>query len=148
VIEAGSRSGAKNTARHTRELGGTVMAVPGPVTSAMSVGCHQLVRECSARLVTSAADVLEEIGRIGEDLAHQAEAEPRVEDELDLDGRRVLDGLEARRPSSPEQVAIAAGVPVGVVLRYLPVLKLVGLAECDAGRWRLASGALRRLRRR
>jgi DNA processing protein len=147
VIEAGSRSGAKNTARHTRELGGTVMAVPGPVTSAMSVGCHQLVRECSARLVTSAADVLEEIGRIGDDLALPHEAESRVEDELDPAARRVLDGLEIRRLSSPEQVATAAGIPVGVVLRYLPVLELVGLAECDAGGWKLARGAVRRLRR-
>ena len=45
------------------------MAVPGPVTSALSVGCHLLVREEQAVLVTRAAEVVEAVGRIGADLA-------------------------------------------------------------------------------
>ena len=44
------------------------MVIPGPVTSAMSVGCHQSIR-AGARLVTNHDEVLEEVGRIGEDLA-------------------------------------------------------------------------------
>ena len=40
VIEAGQRSGALNTARHARDLGRILMAVPGPVTSDLSAGCH------------------------------------------------------------------------------------------------------------
>ena len=147
VVEAGVRSGAKNTARHMRELGGVVMAVPGPVTSAMSVGCHQLVREHGARLVSSSADVLEEIGRLGEDLATTPDPERTLEDELDPPARRVLDGLLVRTASSPDEVATAAGVPVGIVLRCLPVLELLGLAESEAGGWKLARGAPERLRR-
>src|SRR5262249_20569505 len=147
VVEAGARSGAKNTARHMRELGGAVMAVPGPVTSAMSVGCHQLVREHGARLVSSSADVLEEIGRLGEDLATTPDPERTLEDELDPPARRVLDGLLVRTATSPDEVATAAGVPVGVVLRCLPVLELLGLAESEAGGWKLARGAPERLRR-
>ena len=57
VIEAGLRSGALITARHARELGRPVMAVPGPVTSAQSAGCHQLIRD-GATCVTSTADIL------------------------------------------------------------------------------------------
>ena len=57
VIEAGLASGALITARHTRELGRPVMAVPGPVTSAQSAGCHQLIRD-GATCVTSTADIL------------------------------------------------------------------------------------------
>ena len=57
VIEAGLRSGALTTARHARKLGRPVMAVPGPVTSAQSAGCHQLIRD-GATCVTSTADVL------------------------------------------------------------------------------------------
>ena len=57
VIEAGLRSGALTTARHARKLGRPVMAVPGPVTSAQSAGCHQLIRD-GATCVTSTADIL------------------------------------------------------------------------------------------
>src|SRR5580765_6234710 len=64
VVEAARRSGALNTAGHCRVLGLPVMAVPGPVSSAMSGGCHDLVRAEGnpARLVTCAEDVLSEIG--------------------------------------------------------------------------------------
>jgi DNA processing protein len=57
VVEAGLRSGALNAARHARELGRPVMAVPGPVTSAQSAGCHQLIRDGHATCVTGAADI-------------------------------------------------------------------------------------------
>jgi DNA processing protein len=45
VVEAGRRSGALNTARHARDLGRPLMAVPGPVTSDLSAGCHSVIRE-------------------------------------------------------------------------------------------------------
>ena len=59
VIEAGERSGTLNTARHARALGRTLMAVPGPVTSEQSRGCHALIRDWGATLVTTPADVLD-----------------------------------------------------------------------------------------
>jgi DNA processing protein len=65
VVEAGARSGAKDIAYRTGQLGGPVMCVPGPVTSAASVGTHQLLRDSTARLVTSATEVLQEISRAG-----------------------------------------------------------------------------------
>jgi len=58
VVEAGQRSGALNTARHAARLGRPLMAVPGPVTSAQSAGCHQIIRDLGAALVTSTADIL------------------------------------------------------------------------------------------
>ena len=70
VVEAASRSGAANTAGHARTLGRSLMAVPGPVTSAMSVGCHDLLRHDTdpALLVTSVDDVLAVVGSMGEGL--------------------------------------------------------------------------------
>jgi DNA processing protein len=64
VIEAASRSGALNTAAHARALSRVVMAVPGPVTSAMSAGCHQLLQRDPdpAVLVTNVDDVLAVVG--------------------------------------------------------------------------------------
>jgi len=58
VVEAGRRSGTLNTARHAKSLGRPLMAVPGPVTSLQSVGCHDLIQG-GAHLVTGAQDVLD-----------------------------------------------------------------------------------------
>ena len=69
VVEAGRRSGTRNTAATAAELGRLVMAVPGPVTSAMSVGCHDLLRTTETHLVTTAAEVAEVIGPLGDDPA-------------------------------------------------------------------------------
>jgi DNA processing protein len=59
IVEAGERSGALNTARHAADLGKPLMAVPGPVTSAQSAGCHRILREWGATCVTRAADIIE-----------------------------------------------------------------------------------------
>ena len=61
VVEAPHRSGALSTAHHAMAVGRQVGAVPGPVTSARSVGCHRLLRE-SAVCVTSTAEVAELLG--------------------------------------------------------------------------------------
>src|SRR5215470_5946655 len=66
VVEAALRSGALNTARHARELNRPVMAVPGPITSEQSAGCHELIRQTDATCVTSAADVIELVAPLGE----------------------------------------------------------------------------------
>jgi DNA processing protein len=59
VVEAGLRSGSRAVAATAAALGRPVMAVPGPVTSAMSTGCHDLLRDGTAVLVTSATDILD-----------------------------------------------------------------------------------------
>jgi DNA processing protein len=58
VVEAIERSGSLTTARHARDLHRAVLAVPGPVTSEQSRGCHALIRDHGALLVTSARDAL------------------------------------------------------------------------------------------
>ncbi len=77
VVEAALRSGALNTARHAAELNRPVMAVPGPITSLQSAGCHELIRDWGAACVTSAADVIELIAPLGESGAGAA-GEPAV----------------------------------------------------------------------
>jgi DNA processing protein len=63
VVEAGWRSGSLNTAGHTVALGRTLGAVPGPITSPASAGCHRLIREYDAQIVTSAVEAYELRGR-------------------------------------------------------------------------------------
>jgi DNA processing protein len=59
VVEAGWRSGSLNIAGHAVALGRPLGAVPGPVTSAASAGCHRLIRECGAIVITNADEAAE-----------------------------------------------------------------------------------------
>lgn len=59
VVEAAFRSGSLRTARDAAELMRPVLAIPGPITAPTSEGCHRLIGERSAELVTSVADAIE-----------------------------------------------------------------------------------------
>jgi DNA processing protein len=138
VVEASARSGAQATAHRAARLGRAVMAVPGPVTSAMSVGAHDLIRSGGARLVTSAAEVLEEVAPIGAHLSAAPRGPVHPRDELDEVGRLVLDAVPVRREAALERIAQVAGVPAGETLRALALLAASGLVETKSGGWRLA----------
>ncbi len=151
VVEAAGRSGAMNTATHARVLGRPLMAVPGPVTSPMSAGCHALLRrdEDPALLVTCADDVLAVVGAPGEGIAAEpvpggadpsAVQDVRAElDRLDPLARSVFEGLPARRYVRAEEVAARSGVGVLDVVRMLPTLDLAGLIESADGGYRIAA---------
>ncbi|WP_085368562.1 DNA-processing protein DprA [Leifsonia sp. NCR5] len=62
VIEAGSRSGSLNTAGHAAMMGRPLGAVPGPITSPASSGCHRLIREYDAVCVTTPDEMAELAG--------------------------------------------------------------------------------------
>ncbi|NIH84849.1 DNA-processing protein DprA [Amycolatopsis granulosa] len=135
VVEAGRRSGARNTATTARTLGKVVMAVPGSIASAMSVGCHELIRDAGATLVASVEDVIETVGRLGTPPPEKVRAK-RPTDGLGPDALRVHEALHRREGKSPEQIAAESGVPVARVRALLPALELDELAErCDSG-WR------------
>jgi DNA processing protein len=136
VVEASARSGAKQTANRSQQLGRPTMAVPGPVTSAMSVGTHQLLRRLDTRLVTSAPEIIEEVGHIGDDLAPVERGPARDRDRLDAVVGQVLDGVPARHGAGPMQVAAAAGVGLRVALQALPRLKDDGWVIEEDGLWR------------
>src|SRR3954454_21829556 len=137
VVEAGARSGAANTAAWAGALGRGVCAVPGPVTSSASVGCHVLLR-AGAIVVTRADEVVEEIGHVGELAAD--EARPRsLLDDLAENEQRVYDALPARGASTADEVAVASGLPPTKVLGPLSMLEIAGLVVCQGGRWKLAA---------
>ena len=64
VVEAAFRSGSLRTARDAAELMKPVMAIPGPINSPSSEGCHRLIGERAAELVTSVADAIELISAL------------------------------------------------------------------------------------
>ena len=139
VVEAAARSGAQATAQRARRLGRQVLVVPGPVTSAMSVGCHELLRdrEAEATLVASADHVIEAVGGIGTDLASPPERPTGPRDGLSDLAARVLDACPVRAGVSPERLAAIAGCDVLEVLRVLPALELADLVQWTGTGWRV-----------
>lgn len=136
VVEAGLRSGAASTAAWARALGRMVCAVPGPVTSMASAGCHQLIRS-GAELVTRSDEIVELVGRAGE----FADEQPRRSDPLDGLSEtelKVFEALPGRGARTPDQIAVSAGLPIAGVLGPLAMLEIAGLIERQEGRWRLA----------
>ncbi|WP_374199579.1 MULTISPECIES: DNA-processing protein DprA [Micromonospora] len=144
LVEASARSGATQTVNRALAAGRHAMVVPGPVTSAMSVGAHELLREHpSARLVTGVAHVLEEVGRIGADLAPPARAPQRPRDLLDDEATQVLESMPRRGAVGVDRLAARAGVDVRTALRKLSLLEELGLVRRRDDGYALATGPAR-----
>jgi DNA processing protein len=114
VVEAGERSGAVNTARHARDLGRRLMAVPGPVTSDQSAGCHRIIREWQGTLVTTATEVIEHLSPVGATL--ESTNAPAVTDPADRAG--------SAEPAGPTGPADPARPRSGRRRRIRPALDL------------------------
>jgi DNA processing protein len=115
------------------------MGVPGPVTSAQSAGVHAMLREhFEARLVTSAAEVVEEAGAVGE-LADRPRAAEGVRDRLP----RLLNDLLEEVPSSDQvtvtELAKTVGLSVVAVADMLAALLDQGLVEQRADGFRITA---------
>jgi DNA processing protein len=136
VVEAAVRSGSLATLERARLLGRHVMAVPGPVTSAMSSGCHLELRN-GAVCVTRPAEVLELIGRMGEDAAEPLRGPVTLRDGLPETVRRVLEAVPVRGAAGVAALAREAGVPALVVQQVLPPLQANGLVQQTPDGWRL-----------
>jgi DNA processing protein len=141
VVEAGLRSGAQRTAADAMALGRDVLAVPGPVTSATSTGCHRLIRD-GAVLVTRPEEVLEGVGPIGADLSGLAPGVARrPTDGLSAVALLVHDALPTRAVREVGWLALEAGVEVSAVRGALVDLERRGLVQQFGGKWQRKGGA-------
>lgn len=138
IVEAAVRSGARNTAHWAVNCGRHLMAVPGPVYSAMSEGPHLMVRTGQAMLVTGAAEVRELVSPMGSSLLAVPHGADRVTDELDEQQLAVFEALPARSPAGAGDIALRAGLSMPATLLQLTVLEQRGLAEADDRGWRLS----------
>jgi len=143
VVEAGLRSGSLNTARIAAEHGRVVAAVPGPVTSMMSAGCHEAIRSGMAQLVTDAAEAAEAIGDYGSDLAPQRRGPTYPGDELGEPEVRVLSALPVRKGVPVSRLAVSSGLSLTEVRSILGRLDLSSLAERHGEGWRRGPAASR-----
>ncbi|SDP30130.1 DNA processing protein [Nakamurella panacisegetis] len=151
VVEAGRRSGTLSTAGAADGLGRVLMAVPGPVTSALSVGCHLLLASGKALLVTSAEDVLATLGErerveafnrhVGLEPLMLPTEPPRPTERHPTDGlepgiAKVYDALPARAARTVTQLSVESAIPSGDVIAALTVLELHDLVRRQNGAWR------------
>ncbi len=139
VVEAALRSGALSTARHARDQSRPLMAVPGPVTSALSAGCHEIIREWGAVCVTGARDVMELLSFPGDELPGRPRGPVLPRDMLDPVTSQVLEAVPARTGHGPARIAISAGVDFDTVMRCLGALAAAGFVQRHDRGWRLRS---------
>jgi DNA processing protein len=137
VVEAAVRSGSLNTARWALEQGRDVFAVPGSIHSALSKGCHSLLKQ-GAKLVESADDVLVELGMI----ARTAETESPPDRAVEHDP--ILDEM-GFAPASLDQLAQRTGLDAAKLAAHLSCLEIAGRVRALPGGWfqRVANGVIK-----
>ncbi|SDJ66582.1 DNA processing protein [Nonomuraea jiangxiensis] len=137
VVEAALRSGALNTASHALALNRHLGAVPGPITSGMSAGCHKLLRDRKAVCITSPEEMIDLVGVMGDDLVSHTRAPAVPRDKLNEPTKRVLDAVPSRGGAGPASIAVAAGVGLDAALSALGGLAAAGYIERTTSGWRL-----------
>ena len=142
VVEAGWRSGSLNTASHAATLGRPIGAVPGPITSAASAGCHRLLRDFTAVCVTGPDDMAELLPfePNSTDLPgppRTASTTPAPPPRADPTGTRVrlLDALSERSGRPVGAIARLSGLAPDRVRAELGNLELEGLVHERAAGW-------------
>lgn len=149
VVEARWRSGAQNTAGHALGIGREVGAVPGPVTSPQSAGCHRLLRESPAVVVTDLEEALALMpgggpraatggppaAEVGAPSGGGSSA-ARIHDHLTVEELLVYEALPLRSAVPVDRLCAAAGLGPGAVMGTLKKLQRQSLAEQLAAGWR------------
>lgn len=131
VIEAGEESGSLITARLARKMGKKVYAVPGPITSAVSVGCNNLIKSGGAIMATSAGDILKL------KLSHFAKA-PRDRPELAGLESKIYKSLQIE-PLDADEIAARLGESVVEIGSRLSMMSLKGLLTESGGKYYLST---------
>ena len=137
IVEGAVRSGAQNTVSWALSLGRPVMAVPGPVTSAMSVTPHRLIRNGEAVLASSVEDVLATLKPLDSQIPDYQRESPAVLDTLTDEQKQVHEALPARRSVSTDELTALTGQPPMPLQVSLAHLSELGLAvQTSPGMWR------------
>ena len=136
VVEADLRSGSRNTVTHAVAACRPVGAVPGPVTSMMSAGCHEELRNGRAVLVTSVDEVIDLVGDLGDDAVETGRGPVRPGDDLPPVDAAVLEAVPFRSAVPLDDIVRSAAHATLTVRAALGRLEQLGLVTESAGTWR------------
>lgn len=132
IVEAGIRSGAMATANRAAEMGRPVGAVPGPVTSTSSAGCHQLIRE-GAELIVQSTDVQDLLA--GAPVGTELQFDEGPSAHLSAVAKVVWSAFPLSRCASVKKLALSCGLGLQEVELALLEMQLKGQAELVDGEW-------------
>ncbi len=136
VVEAGRRSGSLNTAGHAAAIGRPLGAVPGPVTSPASAGCHRLIREYGAECVTTADEMAELAGVAGSQMADdEARRDSNAGSTDSAETVRLLDAMKSRSALTVPELVVRSGMSAREVIGALGALETAGRASERNGGW-------------
>ena len=135
VIEAADRSGALITARLAGEQNRELYALPGPITSRVSRGCHQLIRD-GAKLVQTVDDILEELGPTAEPIELESGYQIRHGAELTLNEvERIVLHAIGTQCTLVDQVIATSELPAQRVIAVISILEMRRLVRRMSGQY-------------
>ncbi|MCR4603085.1 MAG: DNA-processing protein DprA [Prevotella sp.] len=136
LVESASKGGGLITARIAQDYNRSVFAFPGPVGASTSEGCHAMIRDNVAQLVTSAEDLVTAMGWQGDALLRQAKAEgierscfPDLSDQQQL----VVDALDTYGDLQQNHLSVKTNIPIGQLTALLFQLEMKGVVKPLAG---------------
>lgn len=128
VVEAGERSGALITVDQALEQGRDVYAVPGPITSQMSVGCNRLIQQ-GAKLITGIKDILEDIDIL---VTRKVSEFNNLQQAISQEESKVI-ALLNEEDLSAEELASRMGLTFSQVAVLLTMLEIKNQVRARAG---------------
>jgi len=130
IVEAGLNSGTLITAEYAKKFGRKIFAVPGPLTSEVSKGTAQLIKE-GAEVVTEARDILKDynISLTKPNLAKPSLKMGGIEQEI-------INQLQ-KEPMEVDGLARILGMSVSKIGTTLSLMQLKGFINQEGGKYHL-----------
>ncbi|HEX2911340.1 MAG TPA: DNA-processing protein DprA [Chloroflexia bacterium] len=135
IVESGEKGGALITVNFANEQGRDIFALPGSIYNPLSIGTNSLIRRGNARLVTSAADILEEIrpGGLFDAEDRQTRAEIAQAGDTEAEKSIIRSLRQAGEPLHIDEISRECNLPMSEISGVLVLMELKGLVQSMGG---------------